>query len=212
VSGAALARSVQELAGLGALRIRVTTEQSTYEDGLLALPTEREHPTLVAFLGSNIGNFDPPGASAFLGLLRSAVRPGDNLLLGVDLVKPDDELLVAYDDPLGLTAAFDKNLLLRLNAELGADFDLDRFAHRAVWNREASRVEMHLVSLATQEIHVADAELRFRLREGETIWTESSYKYEPPGIRQLVEPAGFAQRQMWIDEAARFALTLFEAV
>jgi dimethylhistidine N-methyltransferase len=212
VSGAALARSVQALDGLRALDIRVTTEQSTYEDGLLALPAEGGQPTLVAFLGSNIGNFDPPGASAFLRLVRAAVGPRDYLLLGVDLVKPERDLLLAYDDPLGLTAAFDKNLLLRLNTELGADFDLDRFAHRAVWNSDASRVEMHLVSLASQQVHVADADLSFRLEAGETIWTESSYKYEPAGIRRLVEPAGFAARDQWIDGEAGFALTLFEAV
>src|SRR5206468_3269385 len=139
------------------LDIRVTTHQATYEDGLIALPAEDAHPTLVAFLGSNIGNFDPPGAAAFLGLLRAALHPRDYLLLGADLVKPERELLIAYDDPLGLTAAFNKNLLLRMNTELGADFALDRFAHRAVWNRDASRVEMHLVSLATQEVDVADA-------------------------------------------------------
>ena len=212
LSDAALARSVQALATIEALDIRVTTQQATYEDGLLALSTAEAPPTLVAFLGSNIGNFDPPGAAAFLGLLRAALHPCDYLLLGADLVKPERELLLAYDDPLGLTAAFNKNLLLRMNTELGADFELDRFAHRVVWNREASRVEMHLVSLATQEVLVAEAELRVRLREGETIWTESSYKYEPAGIRQLVEPAGFVQRNQWIDERARFALTLFEAV
>jgi L-histidine N-alpha-methyltransferase len=212
LSEAALARSVQALASLENLDVRVTTHQATYEDGLLALPADSGHPTLVAFLGSNIGNFDPPGASEFLRLIRAALRPGDTLLLGVDLVKAERELLLAYDDPLGLTAAFNKNLLLRMNAELGADFDLSRFAHRAIWNGDASRVEMHLVSLADQEVDVADAGLRFRIQDGETIWTESSYKYEPAGVRDLVEPVGFVQRNQWIDERARFALTLFEAV
>jgi L-histidine Nalpha-methyltransferase len=210
LSEAALARSVQALTTIEGLDVRVTTHQATYEDGLLALPTG--HPTLVAFLGSNIGNFDPPGAAAFLGLIRSALQPRDYLLLGADLVKPEHELLLAYDDPLGLTAAFDKNLLLRINTELNADFQLDRFAHRAVWNRDSSRVEMHLVSLGPQEVQVAEADLRFRLEDGETIWTESSYKYEPEGIRQLIEPAGFVQRNQWIDDRARFALTLFEAI
>ena len=212
LSEAALGRSVQALSAIESLDLRVTTHQATYEDGLLALRADDAHPTLLALLGSNIGNFDPPGASAFLDLMRAAIRPGDCLLLGADLVKPEGELLLAYDDPLGLTAAFNKNLLLRMNAELGADFDLSRFTHRAVWNPAASRVEMHLVSLADQEVGVADAEFRFRLQHGETIWTESSYKYEPASIRALVEPAGFVQRNQWIDEAARFALTLFEAV
>jgi L-histidine N-alpha-methyltransferase len=212
LSEAALARSVQTLAAIDQRDISVTTHRATYEDGLLGLPPEDGRPTLVAFLGSNIGNFDPPGAASFLGLIRRVLRPHDHLLLGADLVKAEGELLLAYDDPLGLTAAFNRNLLLRLNTELKADFDLDCFAHRAVWNREASRVEMHLVSLARQDVYIADAELHITLEQGETIWTESSYKYEPAGIQQLVEPAGFVQRSQWIDESSRFALTLFEAV
>jgi L-histidine Nalpha-methyltransferase len=211
VSEAALARSVQALTTIKGPEIRSSTHLARYEDGLLALPDD-VHPMLVAFLGSNIGNFDPPGAAAFLGLIRAALHSSDHLLLGADLVKPERELLLAYDDPLGLTAAFNKNLLLRMNTELRADFDLDRFAHRAVWNREASRVEMHLVSVTAQAVEVAECDLGFRLEKGETIWTESSYKYEPQGIRQLVEPAGFVQRMQWIDERARFALTLFDAV
>jgi L-histidine Nalpha-methyltransferase len=209
LSEAALARSVQTLA---AVDIGVTTHQATYEEGLLALPDGGVGPTLVAFLGSNIGNFDPPGAAAFLRLIRAALEPHDYLLLGVDLVKPERDLLLAYGDPLGLTAAFNKNLLLRLNTELDADFDLDRFAHRAVWNHEASRVEMHLASLAAQDIRIAASNLCLRLEDGETIWTESSYKYEPDGIQQLVERAGFAQRHRWIDAHARFALTLCETI
>jgi L-histidine Nalpha-methyltransferase len=212
LSEAALAHSVQALATIGGSAITVTTHHATYEDGLLTLPTGQATPTLVALLGSNIGNFDRPGAAAFLGLIRAALRPGDYLLLGVDLVKPERDLLLAYDDPLGLTAAFNKNLLLRLNTELDADFVIERFAHQAVWNPEASRVEMHLVSLSAQEVEVAGATLRFRLEEGEAIWTESSYKFEPEGIRELVEPAGFGQRNQWIDEPAGFALTLFEAL
>ena len=211
LSDAALARAVQTLGILNGPNVRVTTHNATYEDGLLALRHAFAPPTLVAFLGSNVGNFDPPGAAEFLRSIRAALRPGDGLLLGADLVKPERDLLLAYDDPLGLTAAFDKNLLLRLNTELGGDFALDRFAHRAVWNREASRVEMHLVSLAEQDVRIDGADLRFRLAAGETIWTESSYKFEAAGVRQLVEPAGFAQRHQWIDEEARFALTLFAA-
>jgi dimethylhistidine N-methyltransferase len=215
LSEAALLRSMQTLAAIDGPPIRVTAHQATYEEGLLALPGEnaaRTHPTLVAFLGSNIGNFDPPGAAAFLGEIRAALQPRDYLLLGIDLVKPERDLLLAYDDPLGLTAAFNKNLLLRLNTQLDANFDLDRFAHRAVWNGDALRVEMHLVSDGVQDVDVARCELRFRLEDGETIWTESSYKYEPAGVRELVEHAGFVQRNQWIDADARFALTLFQAV
>jgi uncharacterized SAM-dependent methyltransferase len=145
-------------------------------------------------------------------LIRTALRPGDGLLLGADLVKPEPDLLLAYDDPLGLTGAFNKNLLQRLNTELQGNFALDQFEHRAVWDGNASRVEMHLVSRVAQDVEIAQAALRFRLGEGETIWTESSYKFEAAGIGQLVEPTGFAQQQQWLDQRARFALTLFAAV
>jgi L-histidine Nalpha-methyltransferase len=210
VSAAALDRAVQTLATVDGVDVRVSVHQATYEEGLLALPTDTQTPTLVAFLGSNIGNFDRRGAVAFLGLVRAALRPGDFLLVGADLVKPEPALLLAYDDPLGVTAAFNRNLLVRLNTELGADFALERFAHRAVWNREDSRIEMHLVSLARQRVRIPGARLDLTLEAGEPIWTESSYKYEPDGIRQLVEPAGFEERAQWIAEDEGFALTLFQ--
>jgi dimethylhistidine N-methyltransferase len=211
LSAAALGRARQTLANLETPPARVTTHLATYEDGLLAVPAADPRPTLVAFLGSNIGNFDAPGSAALLRQVRAALRRGDALLLGADLVKPERDLQLAYDDPLGLTAAFNKNLLVRLNRELGADFALERFGHRAVWRPDASRVEMHLVSLARQEVWIAGARLRLVLDEGETIWTESSYKFDAAGVRQLVEPAGFALREQWIDQDAAFALTLFVA-
>jgi dimethylhistidine N-methyltransferase len=211
LSPAALAQSVQTLGTLAAPGVRVTTHLATYEDGLLALPAGDRDPTLIAFLGSNIGNFDAPGAQALLGLVRAALRPGDAFLLGADLVKPERQLQLAYDDPLGVTAAFNKNLLVRLNRELHADFALDRFAHRAVWRPDASRVEMHLVSLSAQTVHLKDADLQVAFEAGEIIWTESSYKFEAGAIRQLVEPAGFSQRAQWVDTDAGFALTLFAA-
>jgi uncharacterized SAM-dependent methyltransferase len=212
VSNAALTTAAQALSTVEGADIRLTRHQATYEDGLLALPPDDAGPTLVAFLGSNIGNFDPPGAAAFLGVIRAALRPGDYLLLGADLVKPERDLLLAYDDPLGLTAAFNKNLLVRINRELGGDFQLDAFGHRAVWDADASRIEMHLVSLRRQEVRIPRLELRFELEEGEAIWTESSYKYEAAGVPQLVEPAGFVQRSQWLDDAGGFALTLFQAI
>jgi L-histidine Nalpha-methyltransferase len=212
VSPAALTRAQQALTSVPSVDVTLSVHEATYEDGLLALDTDVTDPTLIAFLGSNIGNFDVPGASAFLQLIRASLRQGDYLLLGVDLVKPETDLLLAYDDPLGLTAVFNKNLLQRINSELGGDFDLDRFRHRAVWNREASRVEMHLVSVTAHEVNVPGAELRLRLERNETIWTESSYKYEPEQIAEMVEPAGFALREQWIETDDRFALALFDAV
>jgi dimethylhistidine N-methyltransferase len=192
--------------------IQLTTHEASYEEGLQEVsdldPADR---VLVLFLGSNIGNYDPPGASAFLRTLRGSLRPGDGLLLGADLVKPERDLLLAYDDPLGVTAAFNRNLLVRINRELGGDFDLQEFAHQAVWNTDEARIEMHLVSRSAQHVHVRRAAISFAMEAGESIWTESSYKFGPDGIVGLVEPAGFRLRRQWVDGTDRFALTLFEA-
>lgn len=212
VSREALDRTTQMLRTFG--RVRITAVQATYEDGLMHLPATSDHGRrLILFLGSNIGNFDPPAASAFLHLIRGALGAGDWLLLGVDLVKRESDLTLAYDDPLGLTAAFNKNLLLRLNTEIGANFDLDGFAHEVRWNRGASRVEMHLVSRRRQDVVVPGpaGSLQFTLKPGESIWTESSYKYEPDAFSMLVESAGLECRSRWIDDDARFLLALFEA-
>jgi uncharacterized SAM-dependent methyltransferase len=135
--------------------------------------------TLVLFLGSNIGNLDPPADEEFLSSIRETLRRGDGLLLGTDLVKPEPDLLLAYDDPLGVTAAFNKNLLVRINRELGGLFELGAFEHRAIWNGEARRVEMHLVSTRDQNVRIPGARCTVSLRQNESIWTESSYKYEP---------------------------------
>jgi L-histidine N-alpha-methyltransferase len=123
-------------------------------------------------------------------------------------VKPEQALQLAYDDPLGVTAAFNRNLLVRINRELGGNFDLAAFAHRAVWNADASRIEMHLVSLRRQVVRVETADIEFTLKRGETIWTESSYKYEPAAVAALLERAGFTAVTQWIDTEDRFALTL----
>lgn len=211
VSASALELASRALAALGV--VSIARHETTYEAGLDQVRRVRiAGRTLALFLGSNIGNFDPPGAAVFLGAIREALAPRDLLLLGADLVKPERELLLAYDDPLGVTAAFNRNLLVRINRELEADFDLDRFAHRAVWNAGASRVEMHLVSLARQRVRVPGAGLEVTLQEGETIWTESSYKYEPEGLTPLLARAGFRLVRRWVHEADRFALTLAEVV
>jgi len=199
---------------LGALEhVSVVGHRATYEEGLRHAARERppRGGLLVLFLGSNIGNFDPPASQEFLAEIRRALRPGDGLLLGVDLVKPMDELLLAYDDPLGVTAAFNKNVLVRINRELGADFDLASFEHRAIWNRIERRVEMHLVSRAAQTVRISRADAVVTFERGESIWTESSYKYEPHEIVELVRSAGFESHVQWIDPEARFALTLFVA-
>lgn len=209
ISAAALARAARTVGDLP--HTRVTTSEATYDEGIARFATHRpvNGPAMVLFLGSNIGNFDPPDAFALLAAVRAALRPGDTLLLGADLVKPEETLLRAYDDPLGVTAAFNKNLLARLNRELDADFALDRFAHRAVWRPDAARIEMHLVSRGDQQVVIPGADLTVRLADGETIWTESSYKYQPAAIGRLGQQAGLEVQAQWIDQPGRFALTLF---
>ncbi|OFW17164.1 MAG: dimethylhistidine N-methyltransferase [Acidobacteria bacterium RIFCSPLOWO2_02_FULL_67_21] len=211
VSREALDRTTQMVAAEGPSRVHAV--HASYEEGLMHLPSTPDGGCrLVLFLGSNIGNFDPPAGAAFLHLVRRALGPSDALLLGVDLVKPHDDLMLAYDDPLGVTAAFNKNLLQRLNSEIGATFDLDEFEHLVHWNAGASRIEMHLVSRRRQDVRVpgVTGPLAFTLEPGESIWTESSYKYEPDAVRTLVESAGFDLRARWIDDEARFLLALCE--
>jgi dimethylhistidine N-methyltransferase len=193
--------------------VSVVGHRSTYEEGLrhAAAAREPDGTMLVLLLGSNIGNFDEPAAGEFLATIRKCLRAGDAFLLGADLVKSEAELLLAYDDPLGVTAAFNKNLLARINNELGGTFDLTAFDHRAVWNSDARRVEMHLASRRAQEVSIAAAHLTVPFATGETIWTESSYKYEPDEIVERGGRAGFGLLRQWIDPTARFALTLFAA-
>jgi L-histidine N-alpha-methyltransferase len=211
VSASALAfaeRRLREIDG-----VTVVAHQDQYEEGLqgVARSRPRGDRMLALFLGSNIGNFDPPDAEAFLTSVRQSLRDGDAFLIGADLVKPEGVLLKAYDDPLGVTAAFNKNLLVRLNRELGANFDVDAFDHRAVWNREASRVEMHLESRVRQQVQVPRAQLALTLESGERIWTESSYKYDPAGIEAMLRRVGFTPVHRWIDEDSRFLLLLCRA-
>jgi len=193
--------------------VSVMGHRATYEEGLRRAASERpgRGTMLVLFLGSNIGNFDPPAAHEFLTRIRGALRPGDALLLGADLVKPEKELLLAYDDPLGITAAFNKNLLVRINRDLLADFDLAAFDHLALWNRKDRRVEMHLVSRKAQRVRIPRARATVRFARKERIWTESSYKYTPEQIVDMGRFARFRSHEQWIDPDARFALTLFVA-
>jgi dimethylhistidine N-methyltransferase len=192
--------------------VRIVAHTQRYEDGLLRATASRGRAErcAVLFLGSNIGNFDPPAASAFLHTMRAALRPGDSLIIGADLVKPAAVLLAAYDDPLGVTAAFNKNLLLHLNRDLGATFEIDGFAHRARWNAAESRVEMHLVSRRAQRVDVPASGLSIRLAEGETIWTESSYKYSVEQFAAMLDGAGFAVSRHFVDDEGQFLLVVAE--
>ena len=192
-------------------RVRVVPHRVDYFAALRLIRRlpRRGGGLLVLFLGSNLGNFEPSACAGFLRALARAMQPGDALLLGADLVKPAALLRRAYDDPLGLTSAFNLNLLRRLNDELGADFDLAAFRHKAVWNRRAARVEMHLVSRRAQQVRIPAARLTVTFRRGETLWTESSHKFTRDGLRALGAAAGFEVRRQWVDTRARFALTLF---
>jgi len=212
LSATALSLSERTLVALGG--VRIATHQAAYEAGLEEVRGLRDAHgrTVVLFLGSNVGNFDPPGAEALLSAIRATLRPGDSLLIGADLVKPAAVLQLAYDDPLGVTAAFNRNLLVRINRELGADFDVDEFAHSARWNAQDSRVEMHLVSLKRQTVHIEAAGTTVNLDDGESIWTESSYKYQAHDIVALAERAGFQHDAQWVDTSDGFALTLVRAL
>lgn len=211
VSSSALARAVRAIGEAPA--VSVMGYEDAYETGLARFRTYRgpRGRALVLFLGSNIGNFDPPGCEAFLRNLHAALLPGDALLLGTDLVKSEREFLLGYDDPLGITAAFNTNLLVRINRELGADFDVSAFVHRAIWNADRSRVEMHLASRDAQRIHIRGAAYEFGLDADETIWTESSYKYRLDDVAALLDRTGFQSTMQWTDTSSRFALTLAEA-
>ena len=163
-------------------------------------------PTLALYIGSSIGNFDPEEAVAILRNLRTRLKPGDCLLLGTDLVKDRRVLLAAYNDVSGVTAAFNLNILERLNRELGASFDLSAFRHQAVWNESASRIEMHLCSTRAQDVRVGDFTVPFKA--GETIYTENSYKFTSVAIASMLQKSGYAPTQTWHDPDCWFAVTL----
>ena len=171
---------------------------------------------LVLYIGSSIGNFEPAEAYALLSTIRATLEPGDALLLGMDLVKDEALLHAAYNDAAGVTEAFNRNLLHRLNRELGANFKPEMFAHRAVWNRAESRVEMHLESLLRQMVTIPGlqhgSDLRVEFARGETIHTENSYKYRPGQAEGLLEAAGFAPMRTWTDAQGWFAVCLGRAV
>jgi dimethylhistidine N-methyltransferase len=160
------------------------------------------------FPGSTIGNLDPEEATRFLALARATLGEKSRFLVGADLRKDPSVLLPAYDDAAGVTAAFNRNILVRLNREAGADFDIEAFAHRAVWNDEESRIEMHLVSRKEQMARIAGQQIRFV--RGETIHTENSYKYMPERFTAIASDAGWDCRTMWADPNRLFALYLLE--
>jgi uncharacterized SAM-dependent methyltransferase len=193
--------------------ISIVGFEREYLDGLLEVAAHRQtgQHLFVLFLGSTIGNFDRPAGVKFLAEVRRILEPGDSLLLGADLEKSSAQLLQAYDDELGVTAAFNLNLLARINRELDADFDLGQFAHVARINHDARSVEMHLRSRRRQNVSIAAAEVVVQFMEGETIWTESSHKYSAEEIFRMARDAGFCCEAQWIDQQWPFAENLLLA-
>lgn len=173
--------------------------------GPFRLPLEPGWSRLAAFFpGSSIGNFDPPDARRLLERVAAVLGPGGKLLIGVDLRKDTQILNAAYNDAQGVTADFNLNLLTRINRELGADFDLDAYAHKAFFDDRKGRIEMHLVSLADQVVRVAGQTIRFG--RGETIHTESSYKYAIADFQGLARDAGYTSEQVWTDPGELFSV------
>ena len=211
ISPTALARCESELGQIEC--VSIVGFERPYLDGLLAAAARRngnDH-LLVLFLGSTIGNFDRDAAERFLTEVRRILFRGDALLLGTDLEKPLPQLLAAYDDPIGVTAAFNLNLLARINRELGADFDLTAFRHEARYIAEHQRVEMHLRSLRDQVVTIPGAACAVSFLKDETIWTESSHKYRAEDIATIARRNGFRCDAQWIDTEWPFAESLLTA-
>jgi dimethylhistidine N-methyltransferase len=211
VSKAALDECAARLAPLRG--VEVLPLQEGYLDGLETVAGQRRPGTrlLVLFLGSNLGNFERAEARAFLAEVRARLRPGDAVLASVDLEKDEKRLLAAYDDPTGVTAAFNRNALGRLNRELGADFDLRAFHHRVRYDPFARRIEMHLLSETEARVRVKALGLDLRFAPGEGLWTESSHKFAPGEIEAWGRSVGFCPAAEWVDLEWLFSLNLLLA-
>jgi dimethylhistidine N-methyltransferase len=207
ISAAALAACRSTLSAVPG--VTMNPVESTYLDGIERALDDK--PALILFLGSTIGNFGKPEAEAFLHQIRSRVKPGDAFLVGADLVKDRRRLIAAYDDALGITAAFNLNLLVRINRELGGSFQVADFAHEARYHPPAARIEMHLRSRRAHTVRIDALDLEVKFREGETIWTESCHKFEAEEIRQIGQRAGWQTVRQWIDSDWGFSETLFRA-
>jgi L-histidine Nalpha-methyltransferase len=190
--------------------VTVTPRVADYTTGVADLPAHGKR-RMVLYIGSSIGNFEPAHALNLLSDVRWRISSGDQLLLGVDRVKERSVLLRAYDDEAGVTAAFNKNVLARINRELGGTFNPRLFKHRARWNHEHSRIEMHLESLIPQQVRIDALELDVRFARGETIHTENSYKFTQKAVESMLEQAGFALTRCWTDEREWFGVYLATA-
>jgi len=212
ISSTALHRCQRELGEMD--KVSIVGFERAYLEGLQEVAARRRSGDhlLVLFLGSTIGNFDRPAGDQFLRQVRAILREGDALLLATDLEKSVPQLLLAYDDPAGVTAAFNKNLLSRINREMDGNFDLRRIEHVVRYDESERRVEMHLRSTAWQRVTLRKAGFSFYLRDGETIWTESSHKYNPQEVVQMGERTGYRCAGQWLDTEWPFAQNLFFAI
>ncbi len=209
ISASALAHCARELAAFA----EVHAIEASYLNGLRQAVCARRpgQSILVLFLGSTIGNFERAAAQDFLRDVRDCLRPGDALLVGTDLIKPLARMTLAYDDAAGVTAAFNLNLLARINRELDADFVIRQFAHEARWNAHYRRIEMHLRSLVPQTVCIRAVNLECDFRKDETIWTESCHKFHAEEVCDMAAQAGFECAAQWLDEAWPFAESLLIA-
>jgi dimethylhistidine N-methyltransferase len=195
--------------------LQIVGHAADYTRGVASIARRNGEKVLALLLGSNIGNYTPDEARELLNQIRGALRPGDGLLLGADLKKSRQTLEAAYNDALGITAAFSRNLLLRINRDLNADFDINQFEHRAFFNEEQSCIEIHLVSRARQTVNIHGAEsqpaLRIEFQSGETIHTENSYKYDLETLAALAKDTGFTPSRVWFDSDRRFSCNFWLA-
>jgi L-histidine Nalpha-methyltransferase len=206
VSPSALDEAVRQL-GRQFPSLRVNPIVADYTGGVPAL-SRISGRKLVLYIGSSIGNFDPPDAIRLLRRVRQTLRAGDALLLGTDFAKSPKILLPAYDDAQGVTACFTKNLLARLNRELDADFNLDLFRHLALWNRRDSRMEIYLESMVGQTVFIPALDMDLSFEPGERVHTENSYKYTGEMIESLLRQSGFRLEQSWCDHKKWFGVHL----
>ena len=193
-------------------RLRIEAYAADYFAGLAELGKTKRGRTLALFLGSNISNFDPSEAVRFLKAMRSVLHKGDALLLGADLKKDPKILEAAYNDALGVTSAFNLNVLARINRELGGNFELRAFRHHAFYNAAAGRIEIYIESLLNQWVRIEKLGLDVEFSVGELIHTENSYKYDEAGIDELASTTGFKRRRTWLDSQERFSSNLLMAV
>jgi L-histidine Nalpha-methyltransferase len=215
ISPSVLERSSRELTQKYS-RLRVSALAGDFRSALahlaeIGVERKKKERLLVLFLGSTIGNLEPPSSRVLMKRVRNLLEPGDVFLLGADLKKSEKVLIPAYDDALGVTAAFNLNLLVRINRELGGTFDLRKFRHRAIYNAEAGRIEMHLVSQVAHSVTIRQLGMTVAFEEGETIHTESSHKYDPAQLAVLARDCGFVHTRTWLDSGERFGVHLMSA-